>query len=220
MQPNLFIHSAIDKNDSLSIIRFNKHNQSVVFAPISRSATVTTLPPDSILLNNILKQCPSMLAAYAAVLCMSIPVHKPSRPREPQTPTSVPTTINGVPITPLTIDANNQAPHSTNLKSATTSSESVDKSTASVPRKDTQTSVASLPKTSCITSTSPTKKRHQSRSTDTHPPTSHLFEGNTEPITQPNHSSLGSDVEQDDSTCSNESLDDDDVTPIHAFETF
>jgi len=82
MLTRLFTQSPVDKSQGESIIRswFSRDERPKLFVPLPDTSLNTTLPPESILLNNVLGNCPNVLTAYANILGVAPPQLAPSNP--------------------------------------------------------------------------------------------------------------------------------------------
>jgi len=104
-QTKLFLKRPLKKTEAHSIIRswFTSKERNQIFAPLSSpQSTLPPLPPDSIMLNSVIKQCPRYMKAFAAAL--GVPV--PTPPIVIDATSAPPTT----PVTTVTNDPNIQSP--------------------------------------------------------------------------------------------------------------
>jgi len=189
-QTKLFLKRPLKKTEAQSIIRswFTSKERNQIFAPLSSpQSSLPPLPPDSIMLNSVIKQCPRYMKAFAAAL--GVPV--PTPPIMIDTTSAPPTT----PVTTVTNEPNIQSPDQSAVSGSSTLPSTTD--------------IMSPPKTrNILNPPRPALKRRQAHHSPDHE--------TIPPITQttiPNTSVWGDDDDVDDNSTAtqiNDPTDDDD----------
>lgn len=87
LRTRLFLKRPCPQSEAEAVIRswFSSKERNDIFAPIAATTTIANITPDSIILNNVLKNCQSSLSLYATALGVTLPI--PNSNSIPTTPT-------------------------------------------------------------------------------------------------------------------------------------
>jgi len=103
LKTRLFLRKPCPQTESDPILRswFSSKDRSTIFSTIAPTKNIAIATPDSIVLNNVLKNCQNTLAQYASALGVTLPI--PDSQHPPTTPTAAPDTPT-LPSTPTHCD--------------------------------------------------------------------------------------------------------------------
>ena len=109
LKTRLFLKKPCPQSESEPILRswFSSKDRSAIFSTIASTKNIAIATPDSIVLNNVLKNCQNSLAQYATALGVTLPIpdslHPPTTPlADPATPTLPSTLIQCDSVPPTT----------------------------------------------------------------------------------------------------------------------
>jgi len=88
LKTKLFLKVPLPQGEAEPLLRswFNSKERALIFAQLTPTTNVANTTPDSILLNNVLKLCPTTISDYATSLGVSLPSPNFVAPTTPTTP--------------------------------------------------------------------------------------------------------------------------------------